>query len=263
VSHGCKCFSLYFFDGVEPNDDWDKKERRSSKVKRNAESPFVSDKKNQKRAKRVLVMTAVSAERDAVMRGLKGDNHFDVLVAGVGPAAAAASTATALAMTEYDLVVSAGIGGGFVGRAQEGSLVVADEIIGADLGAETMEGFRSLDELGFGTTRIRAESDLVVRVTEALQSSGLTVTTGPVLTVSTVTGTAATAAELAARVPGAAAEGMEGFGVAIAARNQRIPILEIRAISNAVGPRDRSAWRIDEALDSLAAASAILREVLI
>jgi futalosine hydrolase len=168
-----------------------------------------------------------------------------------------------LAKSEYDLVVSAGIGGGFIGRADVGSLVVADEIIAADLGAQTPEGFRSLDELGLGFTRIQVDRVLVTRVAEALQASGLPIITGPVLTVSTVTGTASTATELAARVPGATAEGMEGFGVATAARNWGVPILEIRAISNLVGPRDRAAWRIDEALDLLAAASAVLQEVLI
>jgi futalosine hydrolase len=230
---------------------------------RNAEIPIVSDSRYQEPGMRVLVMTAVSAERDAVLRGLQGAGRFDVLVAGVGPVAAAASTATALAKSEYDLVVSAGIGGGFIGRAEVGSLVVADEIIAADLGAQTPEGFRSLDELGLGLTHIQVDRVLVTRVAEALQASGLPITTGPVLTVSTVTGTASTATELAARVPGATAEGMEGFGVATAARNWGLPILEIRAISNLVGPRDRAAWRINEALDLLVAASAVLQEVLI
>ncbi|MBA4541527.1 MULTISPECIES: futalosine hydrolase [Thermoactinomyces] len=232
-------------------------------MKRNEEGTSVSDKNNQSRAKRVLVVTAVSAEREAVMRGLKGASHVDVLVAGVGPVAAAASTAAALARTEYDLVVSAGIGGGFAGRAEVGTLVVAEEIICADLGAETEEGFCGLDELGFGTARFRVEKGLVLRVTEAVRAAGLPVTAGPVLTVSTVTGTASTAARLAARVPGAAAEGMEGFGVATAARNRGIPVLEIRAISNVVGPRDRSAWRIDEALEKLAATISVLQEVIL
>ncbi|MCP1308650.1 futalosine hydrolase [Paenibacillus tyrfis] len=211
---------------------------------------------------RVLVITAVPAERDAVLRGLRGDARFDVVAGGVGPAAAAASAAKALAAAEYGLVVSAGIGGGFPGRAEIGSLVVADAIIAADLGAETPEGFRSVDELGFGSSRIAVDASLAARLTEALQRAGLPALTGPVLTVSTVTGTAATASELAARVPGAAAEAMEGFGVAVAARDRGVPALELRAISNAVGPRDREAWRIKEALDALEAAGAILLEVL-
>src|SRR2546423_804787 len=49
----------------------------------------------------------------------------------------------------------------------------------------------------------------------------------------------------------AAAEAMEGFGVATAAAMAELPFVEIRAISNAVGPRDREAWRIDAALEAL------------
>ena len=212
---------------------------------------------------RVLVMTAVSAEREAVLRGLHSDRRFDVLVVGVGPVSAAANTARVLATTEYGLVVSAGIGGGFPGRAEVGSLVVANEIVAADLGVETPEGFSSLDELGFGSTRIQVDASLVNGVTEALLAAKLPVKTGPVLTVSTVTGTAESAKEMAARVPGATAEAMEGYGVALAAYDRGVPILEIRAISNLVGPRDRTAWRIKEALDVLEAASSVLLEVLL
>jgi futalosine hydrolase len=211
---------------------------------------------------RVLVMTAVQVEKDAVLRGLGNSDKFDVQLAGVGPALAAARTAKALAAANYSLVISAGIAGGFVGRAEVGTLVVATEIVAADLGAETTDGFLSLDELGFGSNRITAEPDLTNKVTAALRAAGLIVQQGPVLTVSTATGTAATASARASLVPGAAAEGMEGFGVATAAQEQGIPILEIRAISNPVGPRDRDAWRIKDALEALEAASAILREVL-
>ncbi len=216
-------------------------------------------------SRRVLIVTAVAAERDAVLRGLGfgGRDRFDVLAAGVGPAAAAAFASAALAGRRYGLAISAGIGGGFPGRAETGSLVVASEIVAADLGAESPEGFRSVDELGFGSARVAVDSVLAKRITEALRAAGHPARLGAVLTVSTATGTAATAAELARRVPGALAEAMEGYGVAAAARLHGLPVLEIRAISNAIGPRDRRTWRIDEALGALEAASSILPEVLI
>jgi futalosine hydrolase len=47
---------------------------------------------------------------------------------------------------------------------------------------------------------------------------------------------------------------MEGFGVAEAAAAHGVPAVEVRAVSNTVGPRDRAAWRIGEALDALRAA---------
>ncbi|WP_432118638.1 futalosine hydrolase [Streptomyces sp. bgisy032] len=235
----------------------------------------------------MLIATAVPVERDAVASGLGvlspaagsgvlgavGRAHpfrpgapdaeggsaaaagsggrVDVVAVGVGPALAAASTgavltAAALQGSPYDLVVSAGIGGGFPPEAPVGTLVVADEIVAADLGAETGEGFLPVTELGFGTVRHRPPGALVRRVAEATGAR-----TGAVLTVSTVTGTAARAAALRERHPTALAEAMEGFGVAEAAGAQGVPVLEVRAISNPVGPRDRASWRIPDALTAL------------
>ncbi|WOX10499.1 futalosine hydrolase [Streptomyces sp. N50] len=195
---------------------------------------------------RILVATAVPAERDAVARAFTRHSRVDVIAAGVGPAAAAAATAVALAGAPYDLVVSAGIAGGFQPEAPVGSLVIADEITAADLGAETPDGFVPVTELGFGTVTHRPPNALVRELAAAADAR-----TGAVLTVSTVTGTAARATELRARHPRALAEAMEGFGVAEAAAAHGIPVLELRAVSNPVGPRDRAAWRIGDALAAL------------
>lgn len=239
---------------------------------------------------RILVATAVPAERDAVaaaftvplretelpgatlvtpepagdaQAGAPGASaRWDMTAAGVGPARAAAGTATALtaaalAGRPYDLVVSAGIGGGFAPAAPLGALVVADAITVADLGAETADGFVPVTGLGFGTVTHRPPPALVRAAATAAGA-----VTGTVLTVSTVTGTAARAAELHERHPGAVAEAMEGFGVAEAAAAQGVPVLEIRAISNPVGPRDRAAWRIEAAFAALTEAFGKLRTVL-
>ncbi|WP_232697827.1 futalosine hydrolase [Brevibacillus daliensis] len=211
---------------------------------------------------RVLIVTSVAGERDAVMRGLQNSDRFDCIIGGVGPMAAAASTARALALSTYDLVICAGIAGGFIGRVEVGSLVVAKELIAADLGAETEDGFLSVDELGFGSARILADSDRASLVLQLLQEAKLPVTSGTILTLSTVTGSEKTADELANRYPKAVAEAMEGFGVATAARDFGVPVLEIRSISNSIGPRDREAWRIKEAMTALETAGSVLREVL-
>ncbi|MBB1261582.1 futalosine hydrolase [Streptomyces alkaliterrae] len=231
---------------------------------------------------RVLVVTAVPAEREAVTRGCRraeppadsaadppsdsrsgppsGPPDVAVVAAGVGPAAAAAGTARALALAERDgrpfgLVVSAGIGGGFAPHV-DGPLV-ATAIIAADLGAQTHDGFASLTELGFGTDRHPVPLALAGAVAKAAGA-----VLGPVLTVSTATGTAERAAELAARHPGAVGEAMEGFGVAEAATALRLPALEIRTVSNSVGPRDRAAWRVHDALEELSDAFTRIMPVL-
>ncbi len=145
--------------------------------------------------------------------------------------------------------MSAGIAGGFRGRAAVGEVVEATVIVAADLGAESPDGFLSLAALGFGTGEV---------VAAPLGISGAK--RGPVLTVSTVTGSKRRAGELAGR--GGFAEAMEGFGVAEAAMRHGVPVGELRAISNEVGLRDAAGWDIRAALDALGAAARELPGVL-
>ncbi|MGX7676698.1 futalosine hydrolase [Plantactinospora sp. DSM 117369] len=204
----------------------------------------------------ILVVTAVAAEAEAVRAGLVAD-AVTVEPVGVGPAAAAAGTARLIALAEaagrpYRGVLSAGIGGGFPGRAPVGGIVVATRSVAADLGAESPDGFLTLDELGFGTTTLPADPALL----DVLRSGLPQAVTGAVLTLNTVTGTTATTAALLARHPDAVAEAMEGYGVATAAVTAGLPFAELRTISNPIGPRDRSAWRIGDAFAALTAAFA-------
>lgn len=197
---------------------------------------------------KVLVVTAVPAECDAIAAALPAGAGVELLVGGVGPAAVAAATARAL--RGVDLVLSAGIGGGF-GALSAGDVAVASSIVFADLGAETADGFVPLSQLGFGSDYYDVAPKLAVELADRTGGH-----LGTVLTVATVTGTAATATALAERFPDAVAEGMEGAGVAAAASLCGVPFGELRAISNAVGPRDRESWQIPLALQSLARAVA-------
>lgn len=212
---------------------------------------------------RILVVTAVEAERDAVLAGrqpapgmvqgvrvhraLTPAGLLDVACGGVGPVAAAVSTGCLLRQP-YDLVVSAGIAGGFA-AAPVGSLVVADAVVHADLGAETATGFTSMAELGWGEVRYPVDPALAAELSR--RTGALT---GAVLCVSTVTGSQQRADQLQARHPDAVAEAMEGVGVCLAAARAGARFAELRAIANPVGPRQRESWRIPDALAALSAA---------
>jgi futalosine hydrolase len=213
--------------------------------------------------RRILIMTSVEAERDAILKGIGTDSRIDVKLAGVGPISAGIQTTKALASDTYDLVINMGIAGGFADKAEVGSLVIANEIVSADLGAESPEGFITLDELGFGaSTRVETDGDLAEILLESIKATNISVQAGNILTLSTVTGTTETTSILQHREPGALAEAMEGYGVAMAAKEFGLPVLEIRSISNPIGPRDRSAWRIKDALVTLESVSKVIAEVL-
>ncbi|MEU5527672.1 futalosine hydrolase [Micromonospora chersina] len=213
----------------------------------------------------LLVVTAVPAEADAVRAGLT-DPTVTVVPVGVGPAVAGAATARLLALAEaagrpYRAVVSAGIAGGFVGRAPVGGTVLATRSVAADLGAESPTGFIPVEDLGMpaellgGGSVVPADPGLLGALRTALPAA----TVGAVLTISTVTGTAASTAALADRHPDAVAEAMEGYGVAVATTQAGLPFAELRTVSNPIGPRDRGSWRMREAFAALTTAAAALR----
>lgn len=216
-------------------------------------------------ASSLLVVTSVPAEREAIERGIASaadrrarplarvSSRLIILIdGGVGVANAAAATAAVLAQQKFAGVISAGIAGG-IGVAP-GALALATVSVAADLGADSPDGFLSLDELGLGSCTVASDAALVALLTRRLPDA----VPGTILTVSTVTGTAARADWLRSRYAGAVAEAMEGFGVATAAARAGIPFAEVRAVSNAVGPRDREAWKIPDALTALERVGAAL-----
>ena len=210
---------------------------------------------------RILIVTAVEAEAEALRKGLPGGADapgVTVLAGGVGAAHAAASTARALAVDGgYGAVISAGIAGAFRGRAELGELLLARRVVAADLGAgaprdeQHPDGFLSVDELGFGSS-----------TAEGGRLPGVRAVVGTILTVNCATGTDERAEELTRRYPEAVGEAMEGYGVAAAANLFELPFAEIRAVSNFVGRRERGTWRIGPALAALTEAARPIAEGL-
>lgn len=195
---------------------------------------------------RALTVVATATERDALLGSIPSADVADVVVAGIGPAAAAAATADALATSRYDVVISAGICGAFPGTASIGDIVIATQIVAADLGADSPEGFLSASDLEWTSTCFDVPADLVASVRGKLPAA----VAGPVLTVSTVTGTHDRACALANRFR-PVAEAMEGWGVVEAARRHDLPVVEVRTVSNVVGIRDKATWDIPLALSAL------------
>jgi len=170
---------------------------------------------------------------------------------GVGKVNAAMTLAAFLeAHPEVSRVLVLGLAGAYPASGLGlGELVLASEEIQADLGTA-----RGMEPLGFPALSVRgrryynrfpADAGLTAELAQRLGLRPL-----PLLTADKVSETIVEA-EARARRWRAAAENMEGAAVAQVALWRGVPWAELRAISNLAGVRERSRWRVEDALYAL------------
>jgi futalosine hydrolase len=147
------------------------------------------------------------------------------LVCGIGPVEAAASVARALALHTPRALLHVGVAG--ARGLPPGTLVVGFEAVYCDLAAEV-------------PVIARAEPDprLLAAARAALPAASVL----PIGTSAAVGGSERSAL---------AVEAMEGFAVLRAAALAGVAAVEVRAVSNELGERDRARWRMAEALGAL------------
>ena len=195
----------------------------------------------------VLVVAATEAEVAIFRSRTPACAH--ILITGVGPIATTWAVTNHLATHQYDLVIQAGVAGTFHHHLQLGSLVwvIADTY--GDLGAEDHDNYLSMFELGLQPKddAIHKAGMLTAPTADIPVPGGMPQVTG--ITVSTVTGSAATVARRAAM--GHCTESMEGAAFHYVCLKAAVPYVQVRALSNYVTPRDRSSWKMKEAIIAL------------
>ena len=198
------------------------------------------------------VLFVAATDREAAPFKERG---LPIAVTGIGKVNAAVVASLALSgRREASAVVSVGVAGSLPGVSPPGigDCVVGTASVSAEDGLLTPDGFIPVDQMGFPLAqgvrsgRFPAAPALLHAVQERLPSAHL----GDIATVSTCSGTDAAALEVVQRT-GAVAEAMEGVGVLQAAAQLGAAGLEVRAISNTTGRRDRQAWDLDAALATL------------
>jgi futalosine hydrolase len=200
----------------------------------------------------VAKLGGAAALGPCLSRYVRAPHQIDVLVTGVGMVASAAWCSRTLAKTRYDLALNLGVCGAFdrglaLGQAVH---VVADRI--AELGAEAGDRFLTIHDLG-----LLGENESPFTGGELLNASPpqnaelgrLPAVRG--ITVNTVHGNAHSIGDATSRFR-PDVESMEGAAFMYACLTQGLPFAQVRAVSNYVEPRDRSAWKLTEAVDSLA-----------
>jgi futalosine hydrolase len=240
-----------------------------------------ADMRNDRSSKCLALLAAVPAEGELLLSHLRvaqtvmyGDLDIhrgtlagiEVLVAfsGLGKINTAAAAAAMLAGFPVSRLWMWGSAGAYPhSDLSLNDVALASEEILGDEGVVTLSSWYSLEAIGFPLTKNKAEpifnqipvdqaelekARLLLNEWQA-RSAELQLHIGPFVTVSGVSGSSARARLLADRF-GALCENMEGAAAAQVCLRYQVPFLEIRALSNWAGDRNKKRWHLTKALDN-------------
>jgi futalosine hydrolase len=202
---------------------------------------------------RILIVAATEAEiPDFKSEIANPEVEIKTLVTGVGIAATAYALTKEVCTSKYDLAINVGLAGSFRDEIKTGEAVTVISDTFSDLGAEDGENFLSVFDLGlqgkdrfpFWNGKLKCNSNIEkYKSLEMLKS----VTAN---TVNKVHGSENSIRETMEAFP-ADIESMEGAAFFYVCLMEKIPCLQLRAISNRVEKRNKEAWNIPLALKSL------------
>lgn len=213
----------------------------------------------------ILVVAATEDEINITTNWLNeidtdtGPNEISVLVTGVGGTATAHALTRQIMTRTPELVINAGIGGSFSENYPPGSLVFVQEEVFADLGAFNGTDFDDVFDLGLAAVNQHPfEHRLLVNgQAKRWKKFGL-----PMVRAATVNCITADPRELSiiTRKYSPDVESMEGAAVHYTCISEDVPFIQLRAISNYVGERDKSKWKMQDAITAL---NETLRRILV
>ena len=195
---------------------------------------------------RILLIAATQYEIEPFSAENKA---LDVLITGVGVPATIYLLQKTIQQIQPDLIIQAGIAGTFSEKQHLGEVVLVKQDAFGDLGMEQKEQFTPIFRSEFANknefpfsdgwlinpstlftrTQLRSVKAITVnKVTDSiLQKQQSIINFSPDI------------------------ESMEGAALHFVALQQNIPFIQIRSISNWVGERDKSKWKIKEAISNL------------
>jgi futalosine hydrolase len=219
------------------------------------------------------VVAATPAEVDPFVAGLSrvaetgprssrytGAGHeLDVLTTGVGMVATSSWCSRALCAERFDVALNVGVCGSFRATFEPGAVVhvVSDRLV--ELGAEDGDGFLTIQQINLlGDDEFPFKGGKLVNTSPPPFGAltGLPKVDG--ITVNTVHGSEASIARVAGRF-NPDVESMEGAAFMYACLVHGIPFAQVRAVSNIVERRNRSAWKLKEAIAEL---TRVMRRIL-
>jgi futalosine hydrolase len=177
------------------------------------------------------------------------NNQIDVLITGVGVPSTIYHLQKRIHQIDYDLIIQAGIAGSFSNDFALGQVVLVKQDCFADLGIEEKENytpvfntaFANKDEFPFTNGWLMNEDANLKYINLPKKNA---------ITVNKVSDSKLQKKQFI-QTFNADIETMEGAALHYVCLQEQIPFLQIRSISNHVGERDKTKWKIKEAIENL------------
>jgi futalosine hydrolase len=173
----------------------------------------------------------------------------EVLITGVGLMTSTYALTKAVSLHQPGLIIQAGIAGSFSSQLALTQVVAVKAEVVGDLGVQTAEGFQSLLNLNLLNGDIYPwQKGQLLNDDQHLNETGLPLVTG--VTINEIS-TSRERMAYYTHTLGAEIETMEGAALHYVGLMEKVPFIQLRAISNFVGERDKSKWEINKAIGQL------------
>ncbi|CAN5213253.1 hypothetical protein BH09BAC2_BH09BAC2_09570 [soil metagenome] len=200
----------------------------------------------------ILLVSATEFEINeflsAGLNQLDKDIGVDVLITGIGAPVAVYHITKAIVQNKYDLVIQAGIAGSFDKSYKRGDVVLIKNDRFADIGIYEKQNFISIFETQLANSNSFPYTDGALNNNTNLKKYNLPVIDA--ITINTITDSKKLIKQMKKKFS-PQAESMEGAALHYVCLQNGIDFLQIRAISNYVGERDKKKWETKKAISNL------------
>ncbi len=194
----------------------------------------------------ILLMAATEQEIQPFTEAYDG---IDVMISGAGIPFTIYHLQKRMHQIEYDLIIQAGIAGTYNKDIQPGQTVLVKQDTFGDLGMEEKENFTPIFETGFADkNEFPFKNGWLMNANEILITSALS--SVKAITVNKISDSIVQKQQLINQF-NADIESMEGAALHYVCLQENVSFLQIRSVSNYVGERDRTKWKMKEAINNL------------
>ena len=194
-----------------------------------------------------MKLLVVAATEYEILPFISQNTAADILITGVGSPACTYALTKLLQQTKYDFAIQAGIAGTFKNAFPLGNTFFIKSDAFADIGIYENEHFFTLFEKKFADPNtIPYKNGKLENTTENI----FNVATATSITVNTVTDNFLQTTMFTKKY-NPDLESMEGAAFHYVCIMEKIPFIQLRSVSNFVGERVKTNWKMNESIESL------------